>query len=100
MTKPLGYYTAYTPGDESYLESLQERYGAGLEKMSKREKLYLMGVIASQLCVEMPGETRNEVYEIGTDINTSLNWSDRAGLIEAMIAQVRWGQNAEPANHA
>ncbi|MBH8553322.1 hypothetical protein I8751_13245 [Nostocaceae cyanobacterium CENA357] len=99
MSKPLGYYVSYTPGDESFLEDLQERYGSTLEKIGNREKLYLIGVLASQLSVKTPGEIRTEIYELATEINDSLQTSDRAGLIEAMIAQVRWGQNAEPVHH-
>jgi hypothetical protein len=99
MTKPIGYYTSYTPGDDSYLESLQEKYGATFEQMTKREKFYLLGALASQLCVEQSGETRNEIYELATEANVNLSQSDRAGLIEALIAQLRWGQQHEPVVH-
>lgn len=58
--------------------------------MTKREKFYLVSAIVSQLCVESNGETRTEIYELGYEINQQLVPSDRAGLIEALIAQIRW----------
>lgn len=100
MTKPIGYYTSYTPGDASYLESLEERYGSSFEKMSRREKLFLLSSLASQLSGDAPGETRNEIYELGVDIQQNLPLSDQEGLLEALVAQIRWGQNnAKPVHH-
>jgi hypothetical protein len=101
MTKPIGHYTSYTPGDRSYLESLQERYGSFFEKITKREKLFLVSSLASQLCGDASGETRNEIYEVGVEIQQCLPISDQEGLLEALVAQIRWGQsNAEPVHHS
>ncbi|MBE8965920.1 hypothetical protein IQ277_06575 [Nostocales cyanobacterium LEGE 12452] len=101
MSKPLGYYTSYTPGDGSYLEVLQEKYGATFEKMTKQEKLFLVQAIAAQYCVELDGDPRIEIKQLPSEMyKNSVSYSDLLGLLEALIAQIRWGQNAEPVHHS
>ncbi|OKH40707.1 hypothetical protein FACHB389_06805 [Nostoc calcicola FACHB-389] len=85
----------YTPGDGSYLESLQEQYGSTFEGISTREKLFLVSSLASHLCVLEAGETRNEIYKLGVQLQIQLEQSDQRGLLEALVAQIRWGQNHE-----
>jgi hypothetical protein len=98
MSKPIGYYTNYTPGDGTFLDYLQETYGATFERMTKREKLFLISSLSAQMCGDAPGETRNEIYEIGAKIQEKLPLSEQEGLLEALIAQIRWGQH-EPTVH-
>ena len=93
MTKPVGYYTSSTINDGSLLESLKEQYGQTFELMTKREKLFLISAIASQLCDQAPGRCRDEIYVVGHQVNSSLPVGDREGLIEALINQVRWGRS-------
>jgi hypothetical protein len=99
MSKPLGYYTSYTPGDNSLLTSLQEQYGATFEKISKREKLAILTIIASDLGCEMEGDCREEIFVMSKEITNRLTISDRAGIMQALIEQINWGQNAEPVHH-
>ena len=93
MSKPVGHFTSYTLGDGSLLESLQEEYGSTFEQMTKREKLFLIFTIAAQSCDQAPGRCRDEIYVVGHQINSSLSASDREGLIESLINQVRWGRS-------
>lgn len=93
MSKPIGYFTNYTINDGSLLESLQEEYGSTFERMTRREKLYLISAIASQMCDQSPGRCREEIYTVGHQVNSSLPVGDREGLIEALINQVRWGRS-------
>ena len=93
MSKPIGHFTSYTLNDGSLLESLQEEYGSTFEKMTEREKLYLISAVAIQLCDQIPGRCRDEIYVVGHQINSSLPVADREGLLEALINQVRWGRN-------
>ncbi|MEH2435200.1 MAG: hypothetical protein V7K25_13255 [Nostoc sp.] len=93
MSKPIGHFTSYTLNDGSLLDSLQEEYGSGFEKMTKREKLFLISSIAIQSCDQSPGRCRDEIYVVGYQINSSLPQADREGLIEALINQVRWGRS-------
>jgi hypothetical protein len=93
MSKPIGHFTSYTINDGSLLESLQEEYGPTFEGMTRREKLFLISAIASQLCDQAPGRCRDEIYVVGHQINSSLPVGDREGLIEALINQVRWGRS-------
>jgi hypothetical protein len=100
MSKPLGYYTAYTPGDNSLLEKLESEYGSCFEKMSKREKLSILMILASNLGNHLDGGVRGEIYAVAREMTVQLSLSDQAGIMEAIISQVRWGQNAEPVHHS
>ncbi|MDZ8070367.1 MAG: hypothetical protein RMY64_32955 [Nostoc sp. DedQUE08] len=100
MSKPLGYYTAYTPGDNSLLQTVQEEYGSTFEKMSKREKLVILTVLASHIGCQLDGDVRGEIFVIAKDMRDKLSLSDQAGVMEAIVSQVRWGQNAEPVHHS
>ena len=93
MSKPVGHFTSYVLGDGSLLESLQEEYGSTFERMTKREKLFLISAIAIQSCDQAPGRCRDEIYVVGHQINSSLPAADREGLIESLINQVRWGRS-------
>ncbi|MEH1861432.1 MAG: hypothetical protein V7L21_26310 [Nostoc sp.] len=93
MSKPIGYFTNYTINDGSLLESLQSEYGATFERITKREKLFLISALAIQLCDEAPGRCREEIYVVGHQANSSLPVADREGLIEALINQVCYGQS-------
>ncbi|MEH1959848.1 MAG: hypothetical protein V7L05_08170 [Nostoc sp.] len=93
MSRPVGHFTSYTPGDGSLLDSLGQQYGSGFEKMTQREKLFLISAIAAQLCDQAPGRCRDQIYVVGHQINSSLPPGDRAGLVEALINQVRWGRS-------
>ncbi|MEH2128320.1 hypothetical protein [Nostoc sp.] len=100
MSKPIGHFTSYTINDGSLLESLQERYGSTFELMSRREKLFLISAIAIQLCDQSPGRCREEIYTVGHQINSSVPLSDKEGLIEGLINQVRWGRSLSDTREA
>ncbi|WP_445631568.1 hypothetical protein [Nostoc sp. DSM 114167] len=100
MSKPLGYYTAYTPGDNSLLERLQEEYGSTFEKMTKREKLVILTVLASHIGCQLEGDVRGQIFDVAKQMRDELSLSDQAGIMEAIISQIRWGQNAEPIHHS
>ncbi|MHC5728390.1 MAG: hypothetical protein ACYTXY_30620, partial [Nostoc sp.] len=87
------FFTSYTPGDGSLLDSFAEEYGSSFEQMTQREKLFLISAIAIQSCDQSPGRCRDEIYVVGHQINSSLPQADREGLIEALINQVRWGRS-------
>ncbi|MEH2031036.1 MAG: hypothetical protein V7K67_15465 [Nostoc sp.] len=99
MSKPLGYYTNHPPGDDSLLDEVQKKYGSCFEKMSKREKLSILVILASNLGCQLEGDVRGEIYAIAREMTDQLSLSDQAGVMEAIISQVRWGQNAEPIHH-
>lgn len=100
MSKPLGYYTSYTPGDGSLLERVQEEYGSTFERITKREKLVILTVLASYIGCQLDGDVRAEIFAIAREMTDKLSPSDQAGIMEALISQIRWGQNAEPVHHS
>ncbi|WGV23690.1 hypothetical protein [Halotia branconii] len=85
MTQPIGYWTNYTPGDGSYLETLQERYGSRFEEMTKREKLSLIVALASHLCCTAPEECRSEILALGSEIPEKLSVSDQADFSRYLL---------------
>lgn len=100
MVKPLGYYTSYTPGDDSYLGALQQVYGASFQKMTRREKCVILNLLSAHLSCYEQGDCRDEIFSVGQTLTQELTPSDQAGMIEALINQLRWGQNAEPVHHS
>ncbi|MBN3905129.1 MAG: hypothetical protein HWQ35_00625 [Nostoc sp. NMS1] len=93
MSKPLGYYTNHTPGEESLLATLQDNYGAAFEKISKREKLVILTVLASHIGCHLVGDCRAEIFTISKQMTEQMTIADLAGIMEAIINQIRWGQN-------
>lgn len=97
MNKPLLYYTSFTPGDESYLLDLQKNYGKSLEKLTRREQMFLLYSISSHLCCSETGYgyLRLEMINVAKEIQSRLKDVDLEGLCEALINQIRWGNHAE-----
>ena len=93
MSKPLGYYTNHTPGEETLLATLQDNYGAAFEKISKREKLVILTVLASHISCQLEGDCRAEIFTVARQMTQQLTINDQAGIMEAIISQIRWGQN-------
>lgn len=90
ISKPLGFYTSYTPGDGSCFEKLEEMFGCNLSRLTRREKLFLSGVLSLHLSGMSEGSVRNNVYACSADIPQSLNESDIEGLIEFLVNSVRF----------
>ena len=87
--KPLGFYTNYTPGETSYLEEIQEKYGSHLEGINVREKLYLIECISSNLGIRAKDAVRPEMHWVAQHAVKELEPCDQEGLIEALITHVR-----------
>ena len=92
MTKPLGHYTNYTPGDEGVLAEIQEQYGAQLQNLSRAEKLRFIAMIASDLCCIACLETfySDSMFGLLHAIKRELPISDREGLLQCLINGVRY----------
>jgi hypothetical protein len=95
MSKPIGFYTSYTPGDGSSLEQLQEQYGSYLEKMTTIDKMYLASAIASQIYEERSRTASAEVIETFDEIVLNLPSDDQLGILEALVNQIRYTPGAE-----
>lgn len=95
MNKPLGYYTSYVPGDDSYLLQLQQKYGSCLHKLSRREQMFLLYSLAADLCSCECGDVREEVIDTAMKCHYELARVDAEGVCEALINQIRCGNNKE-----
>lgn len=89
MSKPIGYYTNYTPGDEGLLDELQEAWGAQFQQLTNCERMWLIYRIACDLWMEQEDEVREQVTSALSRINYELEVRDRIGLIDALINQIR-----------
>lgn len=98
MSQPLGYYTNHTPGDGTLFDALEHEYGSMLEKLTRRQKLYLIMAIAADLAVQCPDDDISvcQVSHIPLQVHDQLTASDAEGLIECLIAQVRGRNYAKP----
>jgi hypothetical protein len=98
MSKPLGYFTRYTPGDGTLFDALETEYGSALEKLTRRQKLYLVMAIAADLACQCP-EGDASVYQVShipLKVHEQLSHDDAEGLIQCLIAQVRGRNYAQP----
>ncbi|WP_414622060.1 hypothetical protein [Calothrix sp. CCY 0018] len=90
MNKPLGYYTNYIPNNKGLLHDIQERYGSYLQGITVREKLYLIQELSRDLSLRASGgEIRAEMHWLQYDLIKQLDPSDKEGMIQALIDQVR-----------
>lgn len=95
MSKPLGFYTSYTPGDGSPLEQLQEQWGAYFEKMTQTDKAYILHAIAENYYIEEPNSPSEQVQETFRELILNLPTHDQLGIAEALINQIRYTPSAE-----
>ncbi|UKP01455.1 hypothetical protein [Nostoc sp. UHCC 0870] len=88
MTKPIGYYTSYTPGEEGLLADMQEEWGATFESLNNCERLWMIVKLAEDLCAENENDIRSSV-EDAMERMDELPSGDKVGLIEALVNQVK-----------
>jgi hypothetical protein len=94
MSKPIGYYTNYTPGDEGLLAQMQEAWGAQLQELNNVDRLWMIYKLASELCAEFEEALEIEDLTLGVEevlerSKEELQQSDRLGLIDALVNQVK-----------
>jgi hypothetical protein len=94
MPKPIGYYTNYTPGDEGLLAQMQEAWGTQLQELNNGDRLWMIYKLAEELCAEFEEALEIEDLTEGVEeaverSNSELQQSDRLGLIEALVNQVK-----------
>ncbi|MEA5574170.1 hypothetical protein [Calothrix sp. UHCC 0171] len=92
--KPIGYYTNYTPGDEGLLDEMQSAWGAQLQELNNIDRLWMIYKLAEELCAEFEEALEIEDLTEGVEeaverSNSELQQSDRLGLIEALVNQVK-----------
>ncbi|WP_225225972.1 hypothetical protein [Komarekiella delphini-convector] len=98
MNKPIGFYTSAMPGDGSYLDELQQRYGSTFEQLSKIEKLLLLhGIVQNLLNAEIniqgssvAAAAVSTVSLIAQSINKRVTLGEHLGLASALINQLKY----------
>ncbi len=97
MTKPIGYYCSVTPGDESFLDYLQNQYGSTFEKLTKLQKLQILVSLIGNLTqteIKMIGsypatQEMNAIAPTLAEIREHLKLGEHLGLAEAIINQLK-----------
>lgn len=94
MTKPLGYYCAYTPGDGGLLGEMEEEWGGStFEKLNQSERLWVLSTLTGVMCAEAtenydPHQVGNDLVDIYERFH-ELEFSDQLGLAQALIDQIK-----------
>jgi hypothetical protein len=97
MPDPIGYFTNHTPGDGTLFDELEQNYGSSFEKLTRRQKLYLIMAISADLVCQCP-ETDppiSSVSHIPHQVH-KLEKHDAEGFLDFLIAAVRFGIHAQP----
>lgn len=85
MAKPLGYYANFSPGDESALDELRDMFGESLEKLTSKEKFFLIAAIAAQQSHDLKGMISPAVHAVIAGICVEKEKTDLTGLLAALI---------------
>lgn len=94
MTKPIGYYTSYTPGDDGLLSDMEEAWGSQFQSLTNVERTWMIAKIAANLNADfcdsgqedfISSEVERSVEEIRKNV---LSWGDQLRLIQALVSQV------------
>ena len=91
MSKPLGYYTNYTPGDGGLLQDMEESWGSTFEVLTSYQRAYLIAAVSTQIFTQYEAEDNDnddEVEEV-TERLGELGFGDLLGLMEALINQAK-----------
>ena len=91
MSKPIGYYTNYTPGSSGLLEDMQEAWGAQFQQLNNSQRLWMIVKLAEDLCAsegEVDSDHDDEV-EKAMERMDELTHGDKLGLIDAIVNQVK-----------
>ncbi len=94
MTKPLGYYTSYTPGDEGLLAEMQEAWGSQFEELTNVERTWMIMKIGENLCADFDETEDDNSLRDGIEkaveriCSDELSIGDQLRLIEALVYQV------------
>ncbi|MHC5862031.1 hypothetical protein [Nostoc sp.] len=93
MPKPLGYYANFSPGDESALDELRDMFGEYLEKLTTKEKFFMIAAISAQQSHDLKGMISPTVHAASGGILCDKDKTDLTGLLAALI------DYAKPVHH-
>jgi hypothetical protein len=97
MSKPIGYYCNYTPGDDGLLGEMEEAWGSYFQALNNSERIWMLSTLTGLMCAD---KTENyDPYDVGDRITDAterfheLSYSDQLGLAAAILDQLKaaWG---------
>ncbi|MBD2773328.1 hypothetical protein [Iningainema tapete] len=92
MSKPIGYFCNYTPGDGGLLGDIEAECGSTFENLNQSQKLWILAYCAGAMTAT---ETENyDPNEVGDDITPlcerlhELTLFDQLGLIKCLTENI------------
>ena len=89
MTKPLGYYTGYTPGDGGVLAKMEEAFGSQLEDLNQTEKAWMLQEIASSILEESTEVPDPQIAVWSEKVCQELCPHNKLGLAIALVESLK-----------
>jgi hypothetical protein len=96
MSKPLGYYTNYTPGDGGLLGEMEEAWGSYFQSLNNSERIWMLSCLTGTMCAD--ATDNYDPYQVrdltdATERFHELSYSDQLGLATAILDQLKatWG---------
>jgi hypothetical protein len=82
MTKPIGYFTNYTPGDEGLLDEMQASWGAQFQNLNQQQRFWMLMRLAEDFCSAEgePVSDYDEEVENAESRFKELSPGDRMGI--------------------
>ena len=90
MARTLGYYVAFTSGDGSLLDQMEQYFGSTFQRMSATEKCWLLYRMGYHLWFEDADAlgVSDPVEDALFQINSELSVGQRLALLQALLAQL------------
>ncbi len=93
MSKPIGYFCGYTPGNGGLLGDMEESWGDNFEQLSQSEKFWLLYSICGSLTAHQSAfynpHDVSDVLVPATERLHELDFSDRLGLAQFIIDKLK-----------
>ncbi|MBA3920194.1 MAG: hypothetical protein H0X31_00225 [Nostocaceae cyanobacterium] len=93
MSKPIGYFCGYTPGNGGLLGEMESSWGDFFEQLNQSEKFWLLYSICGSLTAEKSAfynpHDVSDVLVSATERLDELHFTDRLGLAQFIIDKLK-----------
>jgi len=93
MTKPLGFFCNYTPGDGGLLGEMEASWGSCFEQLNNSERIWMLSTLTGLMCADKTDQY--DPYAVGDEITAAyerfdeLDFSNQVALAEALLEQIK-----------
>jgi len=89
MSKPIGYWTNFTPGDGSLLSDMEQTWGSSFGSLNESQRAWLILQLANQLYMDAEGSLGNDFEPLSNRMRTEIDNHNKLGLIQALVEQIK-----------